>query len=569
MLNLNVYKIFMKTLVFLSFILFVVGLHLGLTTKVFFIEWSVFKLESSEVVISLMMDWMSCVFLSVVCLISGSIFNYCGYYMEGELAYLRFSFVMAFFVASMCALIISPNLISILLGWDGLGLTSYILVIFYQNESSCNAGMLTILSNRVGDVAILMSIGLMSYKGSWGFNYLSELDPKVVGLVCLAAFTKSAQIPFSAWLPAAMAAPTPVSALVHSSTLVTAGVYLLIRFQSMILTSGLSYLILLVGVVTMFMSGLGANFEGDMKKIVALSTLSQLGLMMMTLGLGCAELAFFHLITHALFKSSLFMCAGFMIHSAGGSQDTRHMSSLSVSSPILGVVLSVTNMALCGFPFLAGFYSKDQILEHMLMSSGNFLLAVAALLATGLTMSYSVRLIFKGVGASSMTSPLSGLSDMNKSLVNSVSVLVVLSSVGGFLMNQAFYLSGSGFVLGSVQKYLVLSVISVLGLSMFMLLGVHTKITSFSQRSLIVHKLVSCMWFLPFLSTKPMNKVVFSGGGFNSKNLDLGWSEHYGGQGGKALLEKFSAILQSSQQSVAVSSYLVVGGFMVSLVLLF
>lgn len=192
---------------------------------------------------------------------------------------------------------------------------------------------------------------------------MRDISSGILIFVVLAAITKRAQIPFSAWLPAAMAAPTPVSALVHSSTLVTAGVYLLIRFREALLNSPHTQLLLLLASLTIFIAGLGANFETDLKKIIALSTLSQLGVIMRILSLGQADLAFFHLLTHALFKALLFMCAGSIIHSVGDYQDIRVIGSLVKFMPIRVIRINLANLALCGAPFLAGFYSKDLILE--------------------------------------------------------------------------------------------------------------------------------------------------------------------------------------------------------------
>lgn len=183
--------------------------------------------------------------------------------------------------------------------------------------------MLTVLSNRIGDVAILVGVCLISFNGRFNFIFIGHCEFFMGFIIILAAITKRAQMPFSAWLPAAIAAPTPVSSLVHSSTLVTAGVYLIIRFSSIINNDSLFTFIFFTGIVTMFMSGLGANFESDLKKVVALSTLSQLGLIFTILGFGLPSLAFFHLITHALFKSRIFMCVGFIIHRRGGAQDSR------------------------------------------------------------------------------------------------------------------------------------------------------------------------------------------------------------------------------------------------------
>ena len=190
-------------------------------------------------------------------------------------------------------------------------------------------------------------------------------------LVILAAMTKSAQIPFSAWLPAAMAAPTPVSALVHSSTLVTAGVYLLIRFREVVNNIYAGKLLLLLSGLTIFMAGVGANYEYDLKKIIALSTLSQLGLIMMILSMGYATLAYFHLLAHALFKALLFLCAGAIIHGIGDIQDIRCIGRLVGQMPLTLSCLNVANFALCGLPFLAGFYSKDLILEVSTLSLVN------------------------------------------------------------------------------------------------------------------------------------------------------------------------------------------------------
>lgn len=215
----------------------------------------------------------------------------------------------------------------------------------------------------------------------------------ISALVVLAAITRSAQIPFSSWLPAAMAAPTPVSALVHSSTLVTAGVYLLIRFSPSF-GFWLNVFLLLVSGLTIFMAGLGANFEYDLRRIIALSTLRQLGLIIITISIGLSGLAFFHLLTHALFKALLFMCAGGVIHSIGDSQDIRFIGGLSICIPFTSSCLMVANFALCGIPFLSGFYSRDFILEMFSMRYVNTFGFFLLFLSTGLTVCYSFRLFY-------------------------------------------------------------------------------------------------------------------------------------------------------------------------------
>ena len=280
-----------------------------------------------------------------------------------------------------------------LLGWDGLGVTSYLLVIYYQREKSFNAGIITALTNRLGDVALLLVIGLSFYSGSWGYYFYSwgalDFSLPILLVLVLATITKRAQIPFSSWLPAAIAAPTPVSALVHSSTLVTAGVYVLIRINYVLLEVGVGQFLSFLGACTMWIAGMSAMGELDIKKVIALSTLSQLGLMFITLGLGLPTLAFFHLAAHAYFKAILFMCAGSIIHRIKDYQDIRTMGQAVSSLPVSAAVVIVSNLRLCGIPFMSGFYSKDLILELLLISKIRLALFFLAIVSTALTVMYS------------------------------------------------------------------------------------------------------------------------------------------------------------------------------------
>ena len=358
----------MCSLLFIGLIFFVIGLLFLNLDFSYFVEWELLSLNSSSVLMVFLFDWIRMIFMSIVLFISRMVIIYRRDYIRGDSNLLRFISLVLLFVLSMMFMVVSPNLIRILLGWDGLGLVSYCLVIYFNNIKSYNAGMLTVLSNRLGDVALLIRISWMLNFGRWSFmNYLKLMDFSmvvVVFLVLLASITKRAQIPFSSWLPAAMAAPTPVSALVHSSTLVTAGVYLMIRFSDgLLINPWLSQFLFFLSGVTIFMSGLGANYEFDLKKIIALSTLSQLGLIIITLSLGFSYLAFFHLLTHAMFKSLLFLCAGAMIHNLMNSQDIRGMGGICLRIPITSLYFNGSRLALGGMPFLAGFYSKDLILE--------------------------------------------------------------------------------------------------------------------------------------------------------------------------------------------------------------
>nr|AXI98760.1 NADH dehydrogenase subunit 5 [Pseudoniphargus sp. 2-Andalusia] len=554
-LEINIYKVFTLLLIFFSGVMFLLSFFSMFYNKSIFLEWEVFYYSSSSFVMSLIFDWMSFMFLGAVSFISGCIMKYSYYYMEGEVNFLRFVIILLLFVGSMMIVIISPNLISLLLGWDGLGLSSYILVVFYQNESSANAGMLTVLSNRVGDVMILMSAGLLGGLGSWNYYMFEMVDTSLVVLVILlAGMTKSAQMPFSAWLPAAMAAPTPVSSLVHSSTLVTAGVYLLIRFYPVM--SSMCYLwggLLAISAMTMVFAGLGANFETDMKKVVALSTLSQLGLMMMILSVGLVSLSFFHLITHAMFKSSLFMCVGFMMHNLGGNQDGRSMSGFSQMSPLMASYFLIVNMALMGFPFLAGFYSKDLILESMFMSSESYLMMAVLVFGTGLTFSYSLRIMFLASGSSITGPSLICTSDMDKSVASSVAGLAAASVIVGFICSWLCFSEIEAVSLMEWEKYMVIMIGVVSGGSIYLFMK---KDFRFKDKFLSV-SMASSMGYLPEVSSNFMSKPFFVLGGVCDKYLDKGWLEFYGGKGGENFFMGASNKLQEGQNSVMVSGYLI------------
>nr|YP_009343005.1 NADH dehydrogenase subunit 5 [Austropotamobius torrentium]APS87219.1 NADH dehydrogenase subunit 5 [Austropotamobius torrentium] len=499
------------------------------------IEWELFSLNSTLIVVTLVLDWISYMFLSFILFISSMVLFYSGDYMSGDKNFNRFMYLVFAFVVSMNALIVSPNLISILLGWDGLGLISYALVIFYQNEKSANAGMLTILSNRVGDVAILLSIALFFTVGSWNFFswgfYMSKDAILIKVLVIMAAMTKSAQIPFSAWLPAAMAAPTPVSALVHSSTLVTAGVFLLIRFSMIFEDYIIQSSMLFISCSTMFMAGLGANFEYDLKKIIALSTLSQLGVMLSILSLGFSGLAFFHLLTHALFKALLFLCAGVMIHNLKDYQDIRMMGGLSTSMPLTSTCMNLSNLSLCGMPFMAGFYSKDLILEVAFMSNINFMSFMMYVMATGLTVAYTFRLIFYSLTGMSNLSSMSGVHDSGVIMTSPMMMLGFMSVLSGASLSWIMFPEPYMICLSPSFKFLVMVLLIMGSFAGYMLnlMSVNNMLGSMQFYSSSVF--VGSMWFLPFLSSLNLVNFTLKGSMKYEMSMDKGWSEFFGGQG--------------------------------------
>nr|UQJ73610.1 NADH dehydrogenase subunit 5 [Potthastia sp. 4XL] len=554
------------SLFFISMSLFIFSIEFLINDLVYFIEWEIISLHSSSIVMTFLFDWMSLMFMSFVLFISSLVIFYSKEYMVEDKNINRFILLVLLFVFSMMMLIISPNLISILLGWDGLGLVSYCLVIYFQNVKSYNAGMLTALSNRIGDVAILLAIAWMLNYGSWNYIFYIEimkndLEMQIIGaLVILAAMTKSAQIPFSSWLPAAMAAPTPVSALVHSSTLVTAGVYLLIRFNVLFINSFLGNLLLLLAGLTMFMAGLGANFEFDLKKIIALSTLSQLGLMMSILAMGLPKLAFFHLLTHALFKALLFMCAGAIIHNMKNSQDIRDMGCLSTFMPFSTSCLNVANLALCGMPFLAGFYSKDLILEMVSLSYVNMFSFFLYFFSTGLTVCYSFRLVFYSLTGGFNSSALNCLNDEAWVMSKSMSGLLIMAIVGGSMLSWLIFPVPPMICLPFLLKFLTLMVCVIGGLSGYLISN--NNFYSFNK-SLNYYSLSffsSSMWFMPNLSTSGSVFLPLSIGMNVVKSFDQGWSEYFGAQKIYYLISNFSMynqFLQNNNLKIYLMSFIV------------
>nr|YP_009040490.1 NADH dehydrogenase subunit 5 [Peirates arcuatus]AHF21751.1 NADH dehydrogenase subunit 5 [Peirates arcuatus] len=493
-----------------------------------FLDWEFLSINSTCLTMTLFFDWMSLIFVGCVFLISSMVIYYSDSYMSADGDKVRFYFLVFMFVMSMMMMIISPNLISILIGWDGLGLVSYCLVIYFQNYKSYSAGMLTILTNRVGDVAILLAIAWMINFGSWHFIfYVYSWDSwcyYLIFLVVLAGFTSSAQIPFSSWLPAAMAAPTPVSSLVHSSTLVTAGVYLLIRFSHMFNNVDCSFL-LMFSMLTMFMSGLGANFEYDMKSIIALSTLSQLGLMMSILFMGFPLLAFFHLLSHAFFKALLFLCAGLIIHGMSDSQDIRHMGCVVNQLPFTCTCFMISNFSLCGLPFMSGFYSKDIILEMVMTSSYNFFVFLIFFISVGLTVSYSVRLIYYCLSFNMNLYVCQNYSE-DGLMMKSMIFMTILSICGGSILSWFLFNCPALIVLPLGFKIMPLIFIVLGGWLGYELSFSNYFVSAYSLRYYFISFFSGSMWFMPSFSTYMLSGPSL----ILSKNyyevMDSGWGEY-------------------------------------------
>lgn len=534
---------------------FIIRIGFLINGLVYFIEWEVVSLNRRSIVITFLFDWISLLFISFVLLISSLVIYYSKEYIREDYNIDRFIILVLIFVLSIILLIISPNLIRILLGWDGLGLVSYCLVIYFQNIKSFNAGILTALSNRIGDVALLLAITWILNYGRWNFIFYLEViksDFEILligGLVVLAAITKRAQIPFSSWLPAAIAAPTPVSALVHSSTLVTAGVYLLIRFNILLDITILGQFLLLFSGLTIFIAGLGANYEFDLKKIIALSTLRQLGLIIRILSLGFYKLAFFHLLAHALFKALLFMCAGGIIHNLKNNQDIRAIGGLVLQIPLTAICLNLANLALCGMPFLAGFYSKDLILEIVLLSHINLFSFFLFFFSTGLTVCYSFRLVFYTITGGIQVSSFHSLTDHGGEMLKGIFGLLCISLVGGSFLSWLIFPIPDLVCLPLFIKLLTLIVCIIGGLCGYLVSNVGLLFTNKSFYFYYLSLFMGRMWFMPILSTLGVIFYPLRGGFKVIKSFDSGWSEYFGGQKLYFFLREASRYVQLFQNN--------------------
>ena len=321
-------------------------------------------------------DGFTTSFLSLLGFIGICVWVWSYYYLQEEALYNRFITLLTAFFFSIVLLVMFSNLFISLIGWDALGLTSFLLVVYYKNRKCLGSGIITAITNRIGDCFFIILL-----------CFSLSLDTTLrLSLLLLMRITKRAQFPFSTWLPAAMAAPTPVRALVHSSTLVTAGVYILIRYCFSYMWS-----LVVVGTCTLLVAGICACAESDLKKVVALRTLSQLGVMIVAIGAQEKSYCFFHLIRHACFKALLFICVGVCIHSIYGTQDFRNYNALG-SSIFLGVFMSVSNLSLAGFVYTAGFYRKDRILELLQCNEYTSFVVAFFLFGIFLTTCYSVKL---------------------------------------------------------------------------------------------------------------------------------------------------------------------------------
>ncbi len=480
--HLKIYQIIFKFINYHHFILFLIPgvLALGcllslvsLSSIDIYVSWNLWIFRFFEVDFLFLFDKIRVLFLMAILLISRRVLIFRVSYISNEKFFCRFHLLVLAFILSMVLLIVSPHLIRALFGWDGLGITSYLLVIYYGSSKSYNARMLTALSNRAGDGLILVTIGLLfstlDVRFFWYSNFVR--GSLITIFIVIAAFTKSAQVPFCAWLPAAIAAPTPVSSLVHSSTLVTAGVYLLLRHSNKFLQHSWGGFISVVGCLTIILASVSAFSERDIKKIVALSTLSQLGIIIMAIGVCQYRLAFTHLIIHAFFKAILFISTGNLIHSSGDYQALIKTGRLRGIMPVSSAGIIAGSMSLAGLPFMAAFYSKEPIIECRLMSSLRVLLSGLIILGVSMTIIYRIRLIWKRLFINFSGLNLRWKSESGVYAESGVIFLIFPSFIRGAGLSNYYLIFPKFWYYSETFKYLnYFILIAGVGISVFLLL---------------------------------------------------------------------------------------------------
>jgi NADH-quinone oxidoreductase subunit L len=360
---------------------------------------------SLKIPFAFLIDPLSCLMLLVVTGVGFIIHVYSIGYMHEDKGYNRFFAFMNLFVFSMLLLVMGANYVIMFIGWEGVGLCSYLLIGFwFRNQDFNNAAKKAFIMNRIGDLGFLLGLFLLFIT----FNSLNFADifaqarnyPVGSGVIIaitlllfVGAIGKSAQIPLYTWLPDAMAGPTPVSALIHAATMVTAGVYMVARSNILYILAPPTMLVIgITGMATLLLAGTIAIFQNDIKKILAYSTISQLGYMFVALSFGAFTTAMFHLTTHAFFKALLFLAAGSVIHALNGEQDIRKMGGLKQHMPATYWTFLIATLAIAGIPPLSGFFSKDEILLHVLTHSVPFW--IFAVIGAMMTTYYMFRLLY-------------------------------------------------------------------------------------------------------------------------------------------------------------------------------